>query len=641
MDTFLCSHFPITIGPSPLGGRGVFASRDLPAGTNILACSSAATFPTLTGPRCSNCFADAPSMRACTGCRVAAYCGPECQREDWPAHRGECGTKAAWVWSGDCSGSDAVTLHLLSRLIRGVSLRSSTAAAAAAATTKKSLPIYEHSWEDVVSMVGPTAKGHDDGATTHFSRIIHAALTAGFLAATPTIDTEALIRVALSFDVNDFAITDDLLATRASGVFPAGALLNHSNSPNCVTLFTTFDGAADALLMDQSPSHTTSTTTTAATASKTTVGPARFATLSPRILIMRTARSVVKGEELCHCYADLALPADDRASYLNATYGFTPPRTSLDDTSDAVILATKSDRKDLPPTLRVGIISPLSHGESVPPPTLETLESLPTCTVKTLKRALALAEAGGALGGHGAERDGGEEAARLGVTLDFWTSELLADDDARAAGGAALPRDEASRVALEEAALGASIEAFREFLSPLHVAVFGVAGAAIARHLLLGDSPAAAAACEHACAFYRAAYGPRCATHPMLSLQLLTLGDLYRSLAAAAQGGNTAGVARWRLTETRAATLRKRYVESGDIKSPTWNITHVVPVFRALRGAIINASEADSREATKAWLRDAEAAYTEAYNALCSTHGPRHALSEHAAIALEQVRINK
>ena len=528
-----------------------------------------------------------------------------------------------------------MTLHLLSRLLRGVALCDASTTTMKTTTTTPllplPLPIYEHSWADVVGMVGRDG-GSETGAREHFTSLISAARAAGFLP--PEAADIDLVKVALSFDVNDFAITDDLLASRASGVFPAAALVNHSDSPNCVTLFCTLDGAMDALLLDRQPSPSKA---------KVLFGPARFASHSPRILLMRTARAVAAGEELCHCYADLALPSDDRSAYLTATYGFTPPRTPLDDATDAVILATKQGTGalfSLPPTLRVGIVSALggeSGSESVPPPTPQILASLPPATAKTLLRALALAEAGGALGGAGAERDGGEAASRLGVTLDAWTSNVLLLDAANAAAAHAttLSRDEAARVALDEAALGAAIETFSQLLNPLHVAIFGVAGAAISRHLLLADRPAAAAACEHACAFYRAAYGTRCAAHPMLSLQLLTLGDLYRELADAAGGPETT-VPRWRLTEARAATLRTRYVESQ--VNHDGSVSAAVKVMRALRGVVVGGLDADGATAAAAWRRDADAAYTEAYAALCITHGPRHTLSEHACIALEQVR---
>jgi hypothetical protein len=41
-----------------------------------------------------------------------------------------------------------------------------------------------------------------------------------------------LLRAALSFDPNNFSIPDDICVGRGAGVFPAGALLNHSCAPS-------------------------------------------------------------------------------------------------------------------------------------------------------------------------------------------------------------------------------------------------------------------------------------------------------------------------------------------------------------------------------------------------------------------------
>lgn len=44
---------------------------------------------------CWKCWAygDEAALRSCTGCRLAKYCGEECQNADWKRHKGECGIK--------------------------------------------------------------------------------------------------------------------------------------------------------------------------------------------------------------------------------------------------------------------------------------------------------------------------------------------------------------------------------------------------------------------------------------------------------------------------------------------------------------------------------------------------------------------
>ena len=40
-------------------------------------------------PRCDGCGAPAPELKWCA-CRLKCYCGRECQKRDFPAHKAEC-----------------------------------------------------------------------------------------------------------------------------------------------------------------------------------------------------------------------------------------------------------------------------------------------------------------------------------------------------------------------------------------------------------------------------------------------------------------------------------------------------------------------------------------------------------------------
>ncbi|KAJ6621961.1 hypothetical protein B0H10DRAFT_940532 [Mycena sp. CBHHK59/15] len=57
-----------------------------------------------------------PRLRSCSGCRVALYCCPECQRTDWPQHRRVCRDRRSTVREqGQLRESDANELILISR----------------------------------------------------------------------------------------------------------------------------------------------------------------------------------------------------------------------------------------------------------------------------------------------------------------------------------------------------------------------------------------------------------------------------------------------------------------------------------------------------------------------------------------------
>ena len=87
--------------------------------------------------------------------------------------------------------------------------------------------------------------------------------------------TEADQRWLSRFTANNFGVSDELLNDVGSGVFPLGALLNHSCVGNATHLYAF------------SPVH----------------GP---------VQLWRTRRAVAKGEELTHSYLDEAMAIDDR-----------------------------------------------------------------------------------------------------------------------------------------------------------------------------------------------------------------------------------------------------------------------------------------------------------------------------------------
>lgn len=636
MEAHLSRHFPVVITRSPSRGRCVTAARAISAGAVVLACAPAAVFPLYTGPRCSHCFSEAARLGRCSGCSVAAYCGAACQKADWRAHRAECGAAAAWVWSGVFDRADAITAHLLSRLASGLGgLRTAKVHTRGPDPPPPHPRVYVHAWEDVSALCGSSA---DAAATAALGAVIDAATKAGLIPSGPALPSrDELLRVALALDANDFAVMDDLLAARASGVYPAAALLNHSCEPNCVVTFATAVDAARALDED------------AGVPASDAAAPHRGSP-APTTLIMRAVRDVAEGEELCHTYADLALPSAARFSYLRGTYGFEPRATGVDEVIDAVLLGRAEPSDDaaplaalaraLPPRVFLGVPRPAGSANSTEavelnvellPAPPDAADAAPFAAAKdALRAALSLAVAGGAWGNAGSlEGDAGAALlAGAGVALSSF-SKFLASEAQEGGGGDAPPLDAESATAIsrEEAALTAALRTLRALLAPLHVCTHGVVGAALTHHLLLGDLPAAAAACEHLVAFYRAVYSPRARAHPMLSLQLFTLGDLYSRLADAARSSLSGArphvrPPRWALPDARAAELEASYVEDGGEGGAP----------RPAQRAIVRepVTPAAAARAAAEWATAARRAYTEAHAALRLSHGRAHALTQQA-----------
>jgi len=560
------------------------ASRALPAGTPILACAAAAAHALPAGrPCCRYCFKPSASLQQCVGCRSAGYCGRDCQRADWSYHKGEC-AHAEWLWKGKGSGADAVTLTLLSRLQRGLALRRGTLGDTPTTPRELGLEaamegsgVYVHTASDVEGM-GSVPRA----AAPRLAGALEAAIeTAGrqglwvppnsFPAMCGLFTGPSLLRVALSFDANNFSIPDDLCVGRAAGVFPAGALLNHSCAPNCVPLYLTGEDAGRALR-----------------GGEVGAGAGRalpFSARSPRVLLLRTVRPVAEGEELTHSYVDLALPRAQRAEYLKSVYDFdcacaacAAPRGARLDT-DALLLggAEGGARVVLGvPVLRAGegTVGGASGGGGSGEDVVNELGALAPGERAALLEAQELIAAGRRVDAAGQPVVGGGGGSlldRLGAKLGV--EALARVRRAAIAGAEGIDAAEALAVGREAWAIEKGLAALRPRLAPFHVQVQTAVAGALDKYLQLSDTPAALAACEHLVAFYSAAYAPLCPNHTMLSLQLITLGDLYKSLGGEAAeggapppGGGGGGAGRpppWRTTPARAGELKGLFVQRG------------------------------------------------------------------------------
>ncbi|KAI9351730.1 hypothetical protein DFJ73DRAFT_365824 [Zopfochytrium polystomum] len=83
-------------------GRGLFATRRYPAGTQIATETPVITIPDdlHLNTHCARCFAAAgagacTSLSQCAACKHVRYCSTGCQRADWPQHKAECRTIVA------------------------------------------------------------------------------------------------------------------------------------------------------------------------------------------------------------------------------------------------------------------------------------------------------------------------------------------------------------------------------------------------------------------------------------------------------------------------------------------------------------------------------------------------------------------
>lgn len=291
-------------------GRGLYATRALAAGEELLHAPAFAFIA--DAQHCGHCAsagrgegdggavrADAPAPRGggkllrCA-CGVA-YCGVECQRAEWSAHKVECGVLARRPPGAPLPPATRLVARVIRRLAASAPARALEPARARPAGA--GLPLDAALAAELSSAAGVRALhvggggGPDGGAAREQAHEIVPLLTALVRgaggrgadeppAALPSApELEALLRAVRC---NAFTTHDSELRPTGIGLFPLAATLNHSCAPNAVVLF---DGAR---------------------------GGAR----------VRAVAAVPAGDEVTIAYVDVAAPTPLRRAELLAGYDF-------------------------------------------------------------------------------------------------------------------------------------------------------------------------------------------------------------------------------------------------------------------------------------------------------------------------------
>ena len=293
MESHIAKHFPARIETRPGRGRCLVAARDLHPGETVLVSAPAAVLPFL-GLGCAFCSSRPAGgkLSRCGACKGVGYCGKACQAGDWKDHKVECKAWRNLATLPDVSGAVSHGI-LASRVLRGHRLRP----AGDDATAVSQSPVYAHSLADVQAM-----EVDDSPMRAPADRIaVEIARTNGLLDASVSDDDAR--RMVSAFDRNNFSVTDDIMMGKAAGVYPAGAILNHSCAPNCCLSY------SDYWLPD------------GATAEEHEAA-AEAAPKGRMLQVIRTLTSVPAGAELVHSYVEIARPRAERQSHLWRTYGF-------------------------------------------------------------------------------------------------------------------------------------------------------------------------------------------------------------------------------------------------------------------------------------------------------------------------------
>ena len=274
------------VGKSP--NRRVVASRPLRRGDTILREHPALTLlhPSQWKSRCNGCFVKSSSSKCakllrCSRCQRFHYCSRPCQRLDWIYHKEECSALSSYRnrKNNDHDNDEAILSDalLVSRVFRLRDRR-------------------PEQFQRIMDLVF-----HQECIKSSHYRIAEMVEDMGLLTmkhpnrkTTSASSKKDIVEMLARFDSNNFGIVDELLFFLGAGIYPAGAMLNHSCHPNCAIIYENND-----TLVDNSGTWN------------------QF-----NIQVIRCLVDVAEGEELCHPYIDFASTAQQRREKLQTTYGF-------------------------------------------------------------------------------------------------------------------------------------------------------------------------------------------------------------------------------------------------------------------------------------------------------------------------------
>ncbi len=301
-------------GKSSSGYRSALSPSALPAGSIV---SSEAAFAVVllesyAHQYCANCLVQFDSRiddnrgKRCTGgCKNIFYCSRACQKEHFKIHKYTCKHYSRIVSNAsqkylECFTEDGkigindghdfpLENFLLGRilyvqlcLLAGISVKDK----------REDIPLPPDIHAlcegpcDVSSMNCVKVDDKRKRSSRSHGQVQDRALSI-VLANSFGIDSgnELFYRILRKFRFNNFGIQNSLQTVIASGVFPIGAILNHTCDPNCILTYEVSTKSGHSVRQ-----------------------------------VIRTIKTVSKGEELFHSYTDVCQPTPIRQSRLHETY---------------------------------------------------------------------------------------------------------------------------------------------------------------------------------------------------------------------------------------------------------------------------------------------------------------------------------
>ncbi|KAL9191424.1 hypothetical protein ACHAXT_001130 [Thalassiosira profunda] len=547
---YLKGHAPaspsLVIKSGPHGHHAV-ASQDIAAGSVIVQCLPLA-HSILTPPgssildeeddddgtrrRCARCFAqegdeDASGARKekfgrCSKCRARFYCSRSCQAGDWAEqHKLECryfvkrrkqSRTAGIPLHNSGPEEDAIPLILRTfcslKRIRDESNDESAKEAGDAAKDDVGHGLVscvpDHFASLMVSLEeqrsnngtafdgsmglardlmeafanGPSSTG-EDATTKDAASICVWGYEADSNKDGRCTPDQAIRRTLDAFRRNNFGIVNSLHSPIGEGVYPCAALLNHSCWPNCILRYKLGSKKDEA------------------------------GTYHPPILQIVACRDIVKGEELCHSYVDLALNTKERQARLLDTHGFV---------CDCARCEKGGCTIELPEDREKWTLYPLTKEFQASAASGETKLDLVNVDIEDAMTASSgLSEV---------------DIARIteqSQMLQQRASQLMIEGNT-----------DGELHSLQQATNMYTAPGKGKWVTPFHTQLYSARCAYLSALIPNGRIEPAVEQCEHIVSFLAVAFS-HVVNHPLLGLQLYTLGDLCAALASMEDGDAARG----------------------------------------------------------------------------------------------------
>jgi SET domain/MYND finger len=267
--------------------------------------------------RCSYCGITDPkkvTFQSCSACRGANiyYCGRICQRKDYPQHRIECLylRNQVLVLVHSSTGGENIRLleerdeiRCLLRIygsLQKCKLDCGTNHLERNKSKKNINPINNtthcgsHHWMQMI----PTKRTVESNIESSFTNDRIVSIVQQY---TPTWTVMDILRARQVITRNNFGILDqNNLETIGQGVYPQASLWNHSCDPNCLVRFGVSSNSSSSCIKDDAKSMQEDCTT----------------------LQMVAIQDIPPGMELTHSYVDLSYDTSTRQEYLYHNHGF-------------------------------------------------------------------------------------------------------------------------------------------------------------------------------------------------------------------------------------------------------------------------------------------------------------------------------